>query len=178
VFRNGATTYGTTSTVGHLRAILNRLEAWPLPHRLVIGDLSTRGGGPLLGHRSHQTGRDVDIGFFYRRSPGRKFVEATPDGLDLPSTFALLAALAETQADPSGVQWILLDYRIQHQLYAWAQGQGIDPSTLDRWFQYPHGKRADRGLIRHYPNHRHHMHVRFGCGHEDKACVSPPGPPT
>lgn len=31
---------------------------------LLVGDLSRKQGGPLAGHRSHQSGRDVDIGFF------------------------------------------------------------------------------------------------------------------
>lgn len=31
---------------------------------MFVGDLSTKGGGPLLPHRSHQSGRDVDIGYY------------------------------------------------------------------------------------------------------------------
>jgi penicillin-insensitive murein DD-endopeptidase len=32
--------------------------------RLLVGDLSREGGGPLAGHKSHQSGRDADVGFF------------------------------------------------------------------------------------------------------------------
>jgi penicillin-insensitive murein endopeptidase len=31
---------------------------------LLVGDLSRESGGPLAGHRSHQSGRDADVGFF------------------------------------------------------------------------------------------------------------------
>jgi penicillin-insensitive murein DD-endopeptidase len=31
---------------------------------LLIGDLSRENGGPLYGHKSHQSGRDADVGFF------------------------------------------------------------------------------------------------------------------
>ena len=31
---------------------------------LLVGDLSDENGGELYGHRSHQSGRDADVGFF------------------------------------------------------------------------------------------------------------------
>jgi penicillin-insensitive murein endopeptidase len=31
---------------------------------MLVGDLSTREGGPLSGHHSHQSGRDADVGFY------------------------------------------------------------------------------------------------------------------
>jgi penicillin-insensitive murein endopeptidase len=31
---------------------------------LLVGDLSSEFGGPLYGHKSHQSGRDADVGFF------------------------------------------------------------------------------------------------------------------
>lgn len=38
---------------------------------LLIGDLSSEFGGPLPGHRSHQSGRDADVGFFVMDEKGR-----------------------------------------------------------------------------------------------------------
>ena len=32
---------------------------------LLIGDLSRRGGGDLVAHRSHESGRDADVGFYF-----------------------------------------------------------------------------------------------------------------
>lgn len=38
---------------------------------LLIGDLSREYGGPLAGHRSHQSGRDADVGFFVTDASGK-----------------------------------------------------------------------------------------------------------
>jgi penicillin-insensitive murein endopeptidase len=37
---------------------------------LLVGDLSREYGGPLAGHRSHQSGRDADVGFFVTDAKG------------------------------------------------------------------------------------------------------------
>ena len=41
---------------------------------------------------------------------------------------------------------------------------------LMRWFQYPRGRGNPWGVIRHYPKHGDHMHVRFACHPSDPAC--------
>lgn len=38
---------------------------------LLVGDLSRETGGPLAGHRSHQSGRDADVGFFVLGPDGK-----------------------------------------------------------------------------------------------------------
>jgi hypothetical protein len=38
---------------------------------LTVGDLSFAGGGPLVGHASHQSGRDADVLFYVRDAKGR-----------------------------------------------------------------------------------------------------------
>jgi murein endopeptidase len=54
--------YGTEQTV---RTILSVIEAYRAAHpaapRVVIGDISFAGGGPMDQHVSHQNGRDVDV---------------------------------------------------------------------------------------------------------------------
>jgi penicillin-insensitive murein endopeptidase len=37
---------------------------------LLVGDLSSEFGGPLYGHKSHQSGRDADVGFFVTDQDG------------------------------------------------------------------------------------------------------------
>src|SRR5690606_18317973 len=106
-------------------------------HDLVVGDLSSELGGRLLGHFSHQSGRDVDLGLFYRRRPEgypERFIEARRDNLHFKATFALLEALADTVDEPGGVEWILLDYELQRMLYVWGKRQKIPAETLDRIF--------------------------------------------
>jgi len=38
---------------------------------LLVGDLSQKTGGPLVGHNSHQSGRDADVGFYVANSHGQ-----------------------------------------------------------------------------------------------------------
>lgn len=38
---------------------------------LLVGDLSSEFGGPLYGHKSHQSGRDADVGFFVTDAQGK-----------------------------------------------------------------------------------------------------------
>jgi penicillin-insensitive murein DD-endopeptidase len=38
---------------------------------LLVGDLSREHGGPLAGHRSHQSGLDADVGFFVTDDKGK-----------------------------------------------------------------------------------------------------------
>jgi len=57
----GADQYARAETV---RALLDLGAAWAARHPdlpLAFGDLSRRGGGPLLPHADHQNGREVDI---------------------------------------------------------------------------------------------------------------------
>jgi penicillin-insensitive murein endopeptidase len=57
--------------------------------RLSVADLSPEVGGPSAWHRSHQTGRDVDLLFFARNRAGRPVVADVmrrfgADGVSLP----------------------------------------------------------------------------------------------
>jgi penicillin-insensitive murein DD-endopeptidase len=38
---------------------------------LFVGDLSAKRGGPISGHRSHQSGRDADVGFYQTNLEGK-----------------------------------------------------------------------------------------------------------
>lgn len=180
--RNPATTHATVETVAHLEgAIAKARAAYPDLHPVLVGDLSAELGGQLLGHRSHQSGRDVDLGLLYRRRPAgypQRFTDATEDNLHFRGTLALIEALADTADEPGGVEWILLDYGVQKMLRRFAEREGMPEAELDRLFQFPHGPTASRGLLRHFPGHRNHLHVRFSCPPSDAFCASPVGPPT
>jgi penicillin-insensitive murein endopeptidase len=52
---------------------------------LLVGDISDEDGGPLAGHRSHQSGRDADVGFYALDENGKRvkldrFVKFGGDG--------------------------------------------------------------------------------------------------
>ena len=166
--------FGTRTTVDHIRrAVRATLAAFPKAHVLAIGDLSAERGGWISEHASHRSGRDIDLGLFYKRKPAgypESFVRATDDNLDRAATWALLANLLDSHGTDGGVQMIFLDYDVQGLLYRWAQGSGVSAKVLDQIFQYPHGRGTAYGIVHHEPNHDNHLHVRFRCAKADANC--------
>jgi LysM repeat protein len=156
--------FGAPHVVEHLRDTIAIVRAlYPEVHTLAIGDISAEHGGKLANHLSHQTGVDVDVGFYFHRQPEGypdHFVAANAD-LDLEATWALLTAFARTSHLDDGVQMIFLDYDVQARLHAWARKRGTPDDQLADLLQYPRGKDALAGLVRHWPNHADHLHVRF-----------------
>jgi murein endopeptidase len=167
--------YATTSTVHHLQASIERVrELYPHLHRLSVGDLSAHHGGKLGGHRSHQSGRDVDLGFYFRERPWVypfKFAQPTARNLHFRATWALIKTLADTSEAADGVDYILLDYDVQRLLYIWVMQQEELRDDVDRILQYPRGRTQEVGIVRHYPKHVNHLHVRFKCPPQDLLCV-------
>jgi LysM repeat protein len=106
-------------------------------------------------HETHQSGRDVDFGYYYKGGPQPWFVAGTQANLDLPRNWALVRALL-VRAD---VETILLDMRIQRLLYAHALKIGEDKDWLGRIFQCAKGN--PKAYIVHVAGHRTHYHVRF-----------------
>jgi LysM repeat protein len=161
VVRRPSRAFGAKHVVDQLRAAIGEVHAlYPEVHTLAIGDLSAEHGGKISDHHSHQSGLDVDVGFYFTTGPATTFVDANA-ALDLEATWALLAAFARTAAHDDGVQMIFLDYELQRRLYAYAKRRGTPERELDFMFQYPHGKDELTGLVRHWPGHANHMHVRW-----------------
>jgi hypothetical protein len=156
--------FGATHVVdGVRRAIAVVRRTYSDVHTLAIGDLSAETGGPLGRHHSHQSGLDVDIGFYFTRKPEgypETFIAANGD-LDLEATWALIEAFAATANDTGGVQMIFLDHSVQARLYRWAKSDGVSADKLSTILQYPRGPDAQSGIVRHWPSHLDHIHVRF-----------------
>ncbi len=167
-------TWAAAHVIDHtLNAIHEARQSFPRAHRLAIGDLSDQDGGPLSGHASHQSGRDIDVGFYYRRVPAeypKEFVVASKDSLDAPATWALLEGFVRSAGKPGGAEKVFLDYEVQGWLYAAARKDGWSKTKLEGVFQYPDGRYAKHGIVRHEPNHKDHMHVRFACVPDDLGC--------
>jgi LysM repeat protein len=167
-------TWAAAHVIDHtLNAVHEAHAAIPKLHRLAIGDLSDHDGGPISGHASHQSGRDIDIGLFYRRVPAgypEEFIEANEDNFDATATWALLEPLVRTAGKAGGVEKVFLDYELQRSLYAAARADGWSKAKLVDVFQYPDGPYAKHGLVRHEPKHADHMHVRFACVADDDRC--------
>jgi len=119
----------------------------------VIGDVSNPKGGRLNRHRSHQTGRDADLGFYYRRGEVDTFLTARKKDLDLPRTWALVRALV-TETD---VDRIFVDRSLIAVLYAHAVAEGEDRDWLNDVF----GRSGGKGIVQHERRHKDHLHIRF-----------------
>ena len=153
---DNAETWATAESIAAVQAALDTVhELYPDTHTLRIGDFSAADGGRLKRHLSHQSGRDVDVGFYFKSGPPGGMLNGTAKNLDLPRNWALLRAwLVRTDVDV-----VLLDTRIQRLLYKHALSIGEDKDWLDRVFQFSRGYRD--ALVQHVRNHRNHYHVRF-----------------
>lgn len=147
--------WGTTETLEYLERAIQRVHAqFPSTPPLYLGHISDRDGGPLSPHISHQSGRDVDISFYYTHG-ARWYARATRDNLDVPRTWAFVRALV-TETD---VEMILIDHSIQPLLRHHALEIGEDPEWVESIFKGVPGKL--RPIVRHAPGHATHIHVRF-----------------
>jgi murein endopeptidase len=147
--------FGAPHVIAYLKSTIAEVRAlYPSVPALPIYDLSAEHGGRISDHRSHQSGLDVDVGYYAQHGQ-----------LDLEATWALLVAFARTADRPDGVEMIFLDYDLQRRLYAWARARGTPDSALAFVLQYPRGPSELAGLVRHWPNHTDHLHVRFKAAH-------------
>jgi hypothetical protein len=149
---NPEATYATQETVDYVIAAIQAVRA-QLPNvpPLRVNQASAREGGYLRPHRSHQNGRDMDLGFYYPTvDPVR--VREREKHIDVAACWALLRALI-TETD---VQLVLVDRRVQKVLYEHALLVGEDRDWLNSIF---HAGR--QSLVQHARRHRDHFHVRF-----------------
>ncbi|HVU01975.1 MAG TPA: penicillin-insensitive murein endopeptidase [Polyangiaceae bacterium] len=146
--------WATEETSEYLKTAIHAVTArFPDSPKLAIGDVSARGGGYLKPHLSHQSGRDVDISYYYRGG-GRWYQRATAENLDLARTWAFVRALV-TLTD---VDLLLIDHSIQALLRDYAESIGEDRDWLGLLFK---GRGAVPPIIRHAPGHATHLHIRF-----------------
>lgn len=147
--------WGTEETVAALGHAIDAVAAaFPGTPKAFVGDISAKSGGHLHPHISHQSGRDVDLGY-YLTSGHKWYADARGGNLDKPRTWHLIRTLI---AD-SDVDLILVDRRLQQTLRTYALGIGEDPAWVDDVFQVS-GK-SKRPIIFHVAGHATHLHVRF-----------------
>lgn len=166
--------YGTNELVALIKGVAKRMRKRSKDARLVVADLSGhRGGASLKFHRSHQSGRDVDLMYYVRDAEG-KALEPTVmhsfdakltarDGsgitLDVPRTWALMRELLTAQE--AYVQYIFVYRPIAEALIAHAT-KLKEPETLIA--------RASKALKQPGDSapHNDHMHVRVYCAATDR----------
>ncbi|ROQ90877.1 LysM peptidoglycan-binding domain-containing protein [Desulfosoma caldarium] len=156
--RNPELAYATPELIGSLLEAIEAVrDKYPNTVDLFIGDFSARNGGRLKGHKSHQNGRDVDVGMY---ALGNKrldrFVPMHAGNLDVAKTWTFIEALIRT----GRVQYLFVDRKIQKLLFDFALSRGFDRALLNRLFNDV-GSRSTDAAIRHEPRHNDHIHVRF-----------------
>lgn len=166
MLRYPKTAFGTTHAVRQVvKAFEVFVDSTNYGGKVLLGSMSSAKGGPLGQHKSHQTGRDLDIRLPRRVGvPG--YLELTAKRVDWRATWDLVKALAQTD-----VVVVFLDYKRQKQLHKAAVASGATPEEL-ALIQYPRGSYSGVGLVRHYSGHDQHMHARFGCGPCETECVT------
>jgi penicillin-insensitive murein endopeptidase len=149
--------------------------------QLTVGDLSLPGGGRFRPHVSHQSGRDVDLGFYLldrRWTPlnPNAFVRLNNQGLgkhwgdlyrfDAARNWALIESLL---SDPAiDVQHVFVVNSIKRLLLRQAVKEHANPELLLR------ARRVIVQPARGAP-HRTHFHVRIYCADDDRpACKDRP----
>lgn len=148
--------YGTSHAIEQLLLACNRfLEHTDYPLNIPFGSMSRPRGGPIGGHLSHQSGRDIDIKLL-RRPDVAAWREIRGSRVHWPAVWELVRELVAVD-----VQVIFLDARARRRLFRAAAASGATPEEIS------HARR----IVRHSPGHEHHLHVRFGCGPFEPECI-------
>ncbi|MCA9562241.1 MAG: penicillin-insensitive murein endopeptidase [Myxococcales bacterium] len=168
VLRRPFLSFGATQTID---AIIDSVREVELHHPggqdLMVADISRREGGRFSPHRSHQSGRDVDLTYYRTEKGPARFTTTRPRELDAARTWTLIRTML-LQHD---VVYIFMDRQLQIALYEHAESIGEHPAFLSDIFQYgPRRHHNNSAPIRVAPGHRDHFHVRFGCSENDVRC--------
>lgn len=174
--RAGRFYWAQPALVKAVRAAAERVaEEWPGGAPLVVGDLSARLGGKIPRHKSHRSGRDVDLLWYVQTPEGISlqnpaFVRLGNDGLgrlpgrrnryvmlDVPRQWALIRALLSSPF--IGVQWMFCSSAVEALLIDYALARG-EPSELVY--------RAQTVLVEPGDSlpHDDHIHLRVACDPE------------
>jgi penicillin-insensitive murein endopeptidase len=161
-------------------AVAERVPGTP---PLVVADLSDRFGGKVPRHRSHRTGRDVDLLFYAMTPDGRPeratgFVRFGPDGLgkagrrhwqrfDVARQWELTKALIE--APDAHIQWIFCARWLEAMIIEWALAKGEDPELV--WHAEVVLKQPGDSAP-----HDDHFHVRLACTPDESVAGCQGGP--
>ncbi len=179
MWRDRGNRFGTDELVTLLKSVSRKMKKKSKDARLVVADLSGTGGGAAEKfHRSHQSGRDVDLLYYVRDAEGKaieldamraldpKGVARDGSGitLDVPRTWHLVRELLTAQE--AYVQYIFIYRPIAEMLIEHAAKVGEPEHVLAR---------ATKALKQPGDSapHNDHMHVRIYCPPTDRmyGCV-------
>lgn len=154
IVRAGGYGWGTESVVRSIeRAVREVRRCHPGSPPLHVGDIARERGGWLRPHRSHQSGLDADIGYYYKTA-STWYQRATAENLDVARTWTLIRALIEG----GNVEMIFMDISLQRVLRAHIEALPEGERLPADIFESPLRKDA---IIRHTYGHASHLHARF-----------------
>jgi len=158
--------FGSTHTIEQMQLGIARFRRdYSYDGQLVISSMSRRGGGRLKPHRSHQSGRDVDI-----RLPLLSGLSGSLsknyDEVDWSATWGLVKSLLDTKE----IVYIFLNHDAQRRLFRAAKRAGMSEKELEPLVQYPRTIGKGRAFVRHSKGHDKHFHARFKCGSSEHEC--------
>lgn len=145
---------------------LSYAQAYDSPNeRLHVGDIAQRGGGQISGHASHQNGLDADLGYFHRdhreaKAFDEKFVKngKVTANFDLERNWWALKWLYGT----GRIDRIFVDREIKRYFCLHApKGEGNEALVRGEVLR----------LLRPWPEHDNHFHVRLECPAGNAKCV-------
>lgn len=154
--------WGTKTTVtAIMEACAETAAEHPEARPTYIGDVSYQRGGYMPPHKSHRSGRDVDLSYYHNDPKSRHaFTNVSTSTLDTERSWTLIESFLETK----DVKSMYIDYRLQKPLYEEALRRGIAQDVVDRLFEYPDGVgsgKEGQTIIRHVRGHDDHIHIRF-----------------
>ncbi len=166
VVRKPEEAYGSSHAIAQLVAAIVRFHHETNYKRpIVIGGISRQKGGTFRPHKSHQSGRDMDIRLpILASAEGKK--QIGPNDIDWKASWQLIHAFLRT----GEVEYIFLEHPLQKRLYKAARELGTSPEDLARWVQWPQPSKTNKGLVRHVKGHKVHFHVRIRCGQKEAHC--------
>jgi penicillin-insensitive murein endopeptidase len=174
--------FGTWELVQVLERAARRVAFRVPGAKLSLGELSRSSGGRIDGHRSHESGRDADIGFYTTRTDGSPYyayafaeIDARGRGIapnqylrfDDARNWELVAKLVSD--GDARVQYIFVASYLRDRLLAEAARRNAPAAVVER---------AKAALVQpaHGNPHRSHFHLRIYCAPADRAVCQDRGP--
>lgn len=177
--QDGGRNFGTADLIEGLQEVAATLAAAdPDIPPLTIGDISAKNGGGLRSHRSHQSGRDVDIVFYWTDRLGRPvtadaFVRFDLKGrsrdhrppvlFDAARNWALIKALLTNRRFGDRVLYLFISRHLKDLMVQHARAVGESAALVERAARVM--SRSGRGVRRH----DNHVHLRVACSPADKS---------
>jgi penicillin-insensitive murein endopeptidase len=170
--------YGHPALVLMLHRTAKQMARQTPGSMLLVGDLSREYGGPLAGHRSHQSGRDADVGFFVTDDKGRPLNSRklrtfdsqgrARDGSglrfdDYRNWLLVQLWLKDTRAD---LEYVFVASHLRRRLLEFAQKRPAFRGYVADAAQFL--RQPSRGLP-----HDDHFHVRIACPDQQRGLCEP-----